>query len=165
MRKSIEQQFALQMSISRQKGYSLSVIMLDIDKFKNVNDTYGHRKGDEILTRIGELLLKSVRNSDFVGRYGGEEFIILLPETDANSGFKVAEKIRTLIASANLLGEEMPLTESSGISTYPEDGANEEELIEKADQALYYSKNNGRNRSTSWDEKLDRKSTRLNSSH
>lgn len=154
LRKFIEQQFALQMSISRQQVYSLSVIMLDIDKFKNVNDTYGHRKGDEILTKIGELLLKSVRNTDFVGRYGGEEFIILLPETDATSGYKVAEKIRTIIETANLLGDEMPLTVSLGIATYPEDGANEEELIEKADQALYYSKNNGRNRSTSWDEKL-----------
>ncbi len=154
LRKFIEQQFAIQMSISRQQGYCLSVIMLDIDKFKNVNDTYGHRKGDEILSKIGELLLKSVRNTDYVGRYGGEEFIILLPETDSVSGFKVAEKIRTLIQNSKLLGEEMPLTVSLGVSTYPDDGANEEELVEKADQALYYSKNNGRNQSTSWDDKL-----------
>jgi len=154
LRKHIEQQFAIQMSISRQQSYSLSVIMLDIDKFKNVNDTYGHRKGDEILSKIGELLLKSVRNTDYVARYGGEEFIILLPETDAVSGLKVAEKIRTIISNSKLLGEEMPLTVSLGVSTYPDDGANEEELIEKADQALYYSKNNGRNQSTSWDDKL-----------
>jgi diguanylate cyclase (GGDEF)-like protein len=154
LRKHIEQQFAIQMSISRQQNFSLSVIMLDIDKFKNVNDTYGHRKGDEILSKIGERLLKSVRASDYVARYGGEEFIILLPETDAMSGHKVAEKIRTLIEQSKLLGDEMPLTVSLGVSTYPDDGANEEELIEKADQALYYSKNNGRNKSTSWDDKL-----------
>ena len=154
LRKYIEQQFALMMSISRQQNYSLSVIMLDIDKFKNVNDTYGHRKGDEILTRIGELLLKSVRNTDYVARYGGEEFIIILPETDAPSGYKVAEKIRLLIQQSKLLGEEHPLTVSLGVSTYPIDGANEEELVEKADQALYYSKNNGRNKSTSWDDNL-----------
>lgn len=154
LRKHIEQQFAIQMSISRQQNFSLSVIMLDIDKFKNVNDTFGHRKGDEILSKIGEILNKSVRSSDFVGRYGGEEFIIILPETDAVGGFKVAEKIRTLIQDGKLLGEDMPLTVSLGVSTYPLDGANEEELIEKADQALYYSKNNGRNQSTSWDEKL-----------
>jgi len=154
LRKHIEQQFAVLMSISRQQNYSLSVIMLDIDKFKNVNDTYGHRKGDEILSVIGELLLKSVRNTDYVGRYGGEEFIIILPETDATSGYKVAEKIRLLVQESKLLGEEHPLTVSLGIATYPIDGANEEELIEKADQALYYSKNNGRNRSTSWDDNL-----------
>ena len=154
LRKHIEQQFAIQMSISRQQNFSLSVIMLDIDKFKNVNDTYGHRKGDEILSKIGERLLKSVRATDYVARYGGEEFIILLPETDAMSGHKVAEKIRTLIEQSKLLGDEMPLTVSLGVSTYPVDGANEEELIEKADQALYYSKNNGRNKSTSWDDKL-----------
>lgn len=154
LRKHIEQQFAIQMSISRQQNFSLSVIMLDIDKFKNVNDTYGHRKGDEILSKIGERLLKSVRATDYVARYGGEEFIILLPETDAVSGYKVAEKIRTMVEQSKLLGEEMPLTVSLGVSTYPDDGANEEELIEKADQALYYSKNNGRNKSTSWDDKL-----------
>jgi diguanylate cyclase (GGDEF)-like protein len=154
LRKHIEQQFAIQMSISRQQNFSLSVIMLDIDKFKNVNDTYGHRKGDEILSKIGERLLKSVRATDYVARYGGEEFIILLPETDAMSGHKVAEKIRTLIEQSKLLGDDMALTVSLGVSTYPDDGANEEELIEKADQALYYSKNNGRNKSTSWDDKL-----------
>lgn len=154
LRKHIEQQFQIQMSISRQHNYNLSVIMLDIDKFKSVNDTFGHRRGDEILSRIGDLLLKSVRSTDYVARYGGEEFIILLPETDSVSGYKVAEKIRKMIELSKLLGEEMDLTVSLGISTYPEDGANEEELIEKADQALYYSKNNGRNRSTSWDDNL-----------
>ena len=154
LRKHIEQQFAVQMSISRQNAFSLSVIMLDIDKFKNVNDTYGHRKGDEILSRIGDLLMNSVRSSDFVGRYGGEEFIILLPETDATNAYKVAEKIRALVEKSKFLGEDKPLTVSLGIATYPLDGANEDELIEKADQALYYSKNNGRNKSTSWDNNL-----------
>lgn len=154
LRKHIEQQFAIQMSISRQHSYNLSVIMMDIDKFKSVNDNYGHRKGDEILKALGSLLLSSVRSTDFVARYGGEEFIILLPETDAPSGYKVAEKIRKLVESSKLLGDEMDLTISLGIATYPDDGANEEELVEKADQALYYSKNNGRNRSTSWDDNL-----------
>lgn len=154
LRKFIEQKFALHMSIARQNNYNLSVIMLDIDKFKFVNDTYGHRKGDEILTRLGEILNQSVRSTDYVARYGGEEFIILLPEADSSSGLKVAEKTRMLIETSKLLGDEMPLTVSLGVSTYPKDGANEEELIEKADQALYYSKNNGRNQSTGWDHKL-----------
>lgn len=154
LRKYIEQQFATQMNLSRQHNYHLSVIMLDIDKFKNVNDTYGHRKGDDILTEIGSLLNDSVRSTDYVGRYGGEEFIILLPETDAQSAYKVAEKIRKHVENRKMLGEDMSLTVSLGVSTYPKDGANEEELIERADQALYYSKNNGRNKVTSWDEKL-----------
>jgi diguanylate cyclase (GGDEF)-like protein len=154
LRKFIEQKFALHMSIARQNNYNLSVIMLDIDKFKFVNDTYGHRKGDEILTRLGEILNNSVRSTDYVARYGGEEFIILLPEADSESGYRVAEKTRTLIENSKLLGDDKPLTVSLGVSTYPKDGANEEELIEKADQALYYSKNNGRNQSTSWDHKL-----------
>jgi diguanylate cyclase (GGDEF)-like protein len=136
LRKFIEQKFALHMSIARQNNYNLSVIMLDIDKFKFVNDTYGHRKGDEILTRLGEILNKSVRSTDYVARYGGEEFIILLPEADSSSAFKVAEKTRTLIEDSKLLGDDMLLTVSLGVSTYPKDGANEEELIEKADQAL-----------------------------
>lgn len=154
LRKHLEQQFAVHMNISRQHNYNLSVIMLDIDKFKFVNDTYGHRKGDEILSRIGDILRSSVRSSDYVARYGGEEFIILLPEADAAVGYRVAEKIRSLIEKNRLLGDDVPLTVSLGVATYPRDGSNEDELIEKADQALYYSKNNGRNQSTSWDEKL-----------
>lgn len=154
LRKYIEQIFNDQLATARIYSTQLSVIMLDIDKFKNVNDTYGHRRGDDILTRLGAILMKTVRSSDFVGRYGGEEFIILLPETDAVGGYKVAEKIRRIIKDSRLLGDEMPLTVSLGVSTYPENGVNEEELIERADQALYFSKNNGRNRATSWDEKL-----------
>ncbi len=154
LRKHIEQEFAIELNRSRLNNYQLSVIMLDIDKFKSVNDTYGHRKGDEILMRIGELIKKSVRSTDYVGRYGGEEFIIILPETSSKDGYLVAEKIRSIVDLSKLLGEEMPLTVSLGVSTFPEDGANEDELIEKSDQALYYSKNNGRNQSNCWDEKL-----------
>lgn len=154
LRKFIEQQFAIQLSVARQNGERLSVMMLDIDKFKNVNDTYGHRKGDEILSKLGEILKDSVRSSDYVARYGGEEFIVLLPQTESKQAYKVAEKVRMVVEDKKLLGDGKKLTVSIGISTYPKDGSNEEELIEKADQALYYSKNNGRNQSTSWDENL-----------
>lgn len=154
LRKFIESKFAIELNTSRTEGGALSVIMLDIDKFKNVNDTYGHRKGDEILTRLGEILNSVIRESDYVGRYGGEEFIVLLPQTTARRAYIVAEKIRNAVEDAELLGSDYPLTISLGISTYPKDGSNEDELIEKADRALYYSKNNGRNQSTSWDENL-----------
>lgn len=154
LRKSIEMDFTRELNLARQNNTNLSVIMLDIDKFKNVNDTYGHRKGDEILSNIGELIKGSIRSTDYVGRYGGEEFIIILPETNSDDGYKVAEKVRKKVEYQKLLGDDMPLTVSLGISTYPDDGVNEEELVEKADQALYYSKNNGRNQSNSWNEKL-----------
>ncbi|MDN5298653.1 MAG: hypothetical protein PWP51_1206 [Clostridiales bacterium] len=160
LRKHIEQEFTKELNLARMQNAPLSVIMLDIDKFKGVNDNYGHRKGDEILSSIGSLIKSSIRKSDYVGRYGGEEFVIVLPETDAVDGFNVAEKIRVLVESKKLLGEEMPLTVSLGVSTFPIDGSNEEELIEKADQSLYYSKNNGRNRATSWDEKLNKEGHR-----
>lgn len=160
LRKHIEQEFSRELESARLQNLPLSVIMLDIDKFKSVNDNYGHRKGDEILTAIGKTINDSIRKSDYVGRYGGEEFIIVLPETDAKDGYNVAEKIRTLVESKKLLGEEMPLTVSLGVSTFPIDGSNEEELIEKADQSLYYSKNNGRNKATSWDEKLNKEGHR-----
>ncbi|MDO4799535.1 MAG: diguanylate cyclase [Bacillota bacterium] len=151
LRKHLEQRFSNILSSARKQSIPFSVIMLDIDRFKAVNDTYGHRKGDEILTKLGELLVRSTRSTDLVGRYGGEEFILLLPETTANDAFKVGEKIRRTVEASHLMGEDQTLTISLGVATYPEDGVNEEELVEKADQALYYSKNNGRNRTTSWD--------------
>lgn len=151
LRKYFEQQFAGLLQNSRKNSGSFSVIMLDIDKFKVVNDTYGHRKGDEILTKLGGILNRSTRSTDIVARYGGEEFVILLSNTSSENAYQVAEKIRVNVESARLLGEESPLTVSLGISTYPENGSTEEELVEKADRALYYSKENGRNLTTTWD--------------
>jgi len=160
LRKHIEQIFSEELVKARNNSRSLSVIMLDIDKFKSVNDNYGHRKGDVILSSIGTIIKEATRKGDFVGRYGGEEFIIVLPETNHVEGYKTAEKIRIEIENCQLLGEEVPLTVSLGIATFPDDGSNEDELIERSDQALYYSKNNGRNRSTSWDESITEKGHR-----
>ncbi len=129
---------------------SLSVIMIDIDKFKAVNDTFGHRKGDEVLSNTGKIILDNVRSSDYVGRYGGEEFIILLPKTNKLEGKEIAEKIRKKIEEAELIGEEYPLTVSLGISVYPQHGQFMGDLIEKADQALYEAKESGRNKSVIW---------------
>lgn len=151
LRKHFENQFTSILAASRRNGELLSVVMLDIDKFKVVNDTYGHRKGDHILTALGSVLNSSIRTTDLAGRYGGEEFIILLPSTDSTSAYQVAEKIRKNVEDAKLLGLDSHLTISLGIATYPEDGSTEAELIERADRALYYSKENGRNQTTSWD--------------
>lgn len=154
LRKYFEQQFEVTMTLSRKRSEKFSVVLLDIDKFKVVNDTYGHRMGDKILAGIGSILQQSTRSTDLVGRYGGEEFILLLPNTDRSSAYNVAEKIRKNVEAARLLGNEMPLTVSLGIATFPEDGASEEELIENADKAMYCSKETGRNRATSWDKEM-----------
>lgn len=132
------------------KGSVFSIIMADIDRFKNVNDQYGHQKGDEILKEIGKILLNSVRKNDIVGRYGGEEFLIILHNDDAETAIKIAEKIRKNVESRKLLGNDNSLTISLGVSTYPINGTYKEELIAKADQALYNAKNTGRNKTVSW---------------
>ncbi|WP_432408835.1 diguanylate cyclase [Wukongibacter sp. M2B1] len=154
LRKHIEDLFKKEMLISQRNELNLSVIMCDIDKFKNVNDFYGHRKGDEVLAKIGKILKNNLRKTDLVGRYGGEEFIIILPETDINDAYIVCEKLRNVVEDRKLLGNNTELTISFGISSYPDNGRSEEELIEKADQALYKSKKGGRNRTTIWNENI-----------
>jgi len=150
LRKYIEDLFNRELQKAKSNNTKLSVIMCDIDKFKSVNDYYGHRKGDEILKNISRIMKDSLRSTDLVGRYGGEEFIIILPNTNSEDAFAICEKIRTNIEKARLLGDDRPLTISLGISTHPFHGSTEDDLVEKADQALYYSKNMGRNLTTSW---------------
>ncbi len=151
LRKYFEDLMNLEVNRAKANNLNFSLVMCDIDKFKSVNDTFGHRKGDEILKAIGRTLLTSLRTSDLVGRYGGEEFVILLPNTSDLEAVEVCEKVRKHIESQKLLGSEFPLTMSFGIASFPIHGSGEEELLEKADQALYYSKNNGRNQTTLWD--------------
>lgn len=123
----------------------LSVIMIDVDYFKNVNDTFGHQIGDRVLSQTAKLMLENSRKSDIKGRFGGEEFIIICPQTTIESAFKLAEKIR--ISIENFKFEEVGYkTISLGISTF-EDNDTIESLIKKADTALYQAKNSGRNKS------------------
>lgn len=133
---------------------NFSLLMLDIDHFKAVNDTYGHMVGDKVLTALGKTLNDSLRKKDIVGRYGGEEFIVVLNGTEKQAAMLVAEKLRRNVEKANFLGKEKPVTISVGISSYPQDGRNMDLLVEKADKALYYSKNNGRNMVSIYDEKM-----------
>ncbi|MGB3366778.1 MAG: diguanylate cyclase [Acidaminobacteraceae bacterium] len=161
LRKYIEDVFPFELNNARVSGENMSVVMCDIDKFKNINDIYGHRKGDEILRGIGHILKTQLRKSDYVGRYGGEEFIILLPDTDKDLAYEVCEKLRVCIKENTEIGENKPITLSFGISTYPDYGLSEDELIERADQALYYSKNNGRNRTTIWNAGIGQDNSRF----
>lgn len=161
LRKYIEDIFPIELNRARVKGESLSVVMCDIDKFKNINDIYGHRKGDEILSSIGAILKNQLRKTDYIGRYGGEEFIIILPSTDKDVAYDVCEKLRIYIENEKLLGDNKPITMSFGISSYPDHGLSEDELIERADQGLYYSKNNGRNQTTIWNTGIGQDNSRF----
>lgn len=145
---------------SKSMSEEFSIIMIDIDKFKNVNDTFGHQKGDEVLSKLSESIIQTVRKSDIVARYGGEEFLVILPNTNEQQAKDITEKIRIDVFNKKLMGDDYPITISLGISTYPHHAKVKDDLIEKADQALYHAKNNGRNRAILWDENIAKHSNR-----
>lgn len=149
-RKFFEQAITSELSRAAREKYPLSVIMIDIDDFKNVNDRYGHQTGDEVLRSIGKTLTENIRPRDICCRYGGEEFVVLLPDTPADEAELVAERLRMAIESAKLMGACMPLTVSLGVSSYPIHGEWPDELVTRADQALYWAKEAGRNRTSVW---------------
>ena len=130
-------------------GHSLTLVMADIDHFKRFNDTYGHQMGDQALKQVAELLLSSVRAADYVCRYGGEEFAILLPETDLVAARTMAERSRQRVEQQPVdvgKGQPAPLTVSLGVATYPEHADDSSSLLAQADAALYDAKAAGRNR-------------------
>jgi len=137
-------------SIKHARRYreDLSLSLMDIDHFKNVNDHYGHLTGDDVLEKIGTELERNLRDADIAGRYGGEEFIIVLPKTELSSAVNVAERVRTTIEATKMKdnnGDIFGVTASQGVSSY-ESGEDEYSLISRADSALYKAKENGRNR-------------------
>jgi diguanylate cyclase (GGDEF)-like protein len=141
-------------------GSPMSLLMLDIDHFKRINDTWGHAAGDEVLKGVGRLLRDSCRVYDVPGRYGGEEFCIVLPETQLGNTEVVAERIRKRFESTELTcgGEAVVVTASIGIAGMDESASNEilspAALIDRADRALYSAKSRGRNRIETWDRAL-----------
>lgn len=130
----------------------LSLVMIDIDYLKHVNDNYGHLAGDQLIREIATMLLSEVRVIDTVTRYGGEEFALLLPDTGTDRAHVVAERLRTLIEQVRYEGLPETVTVSIGLAVYPDDAMTPSDLLHKADQALYASKNRGRNRTTRYDE-------------
>lgn len=126
---------------------SVSLILVDVDHFKSVNDSYGHQAGDQVLQGVAHILDRNVRNVDIIARYGGEEFAILLLQTPHRQACETAEKIRLDLADQ---GIEIPngalsVTASFGVATYPEDATSSQQLFRQADQRLYKAKNSGRN--------------------
>ncbi len=136
----------LQDEIHRTQRYkkSLSVIMGDLDKFKFINDKYGHTSGDDVLKAVGEFLQSRIRDVDSIGRYGGEEFIMFIPETGSDAAYILADRLCKGVAQLRV-GNLPAVTISLGIATFPDDGKSIEELVQKADAALYAAKENGRN--------------------
>jgi len=131
-------------------GGGLSLVLLDIDNFKRVNDTYGHLQGDEVLRELGRVLQLESRGIDESARYGGEEFVLALPETPKGGAIEVAERVRARIASTEVRGVDgnapLKVTASIGVASMPDDGADARSLIAAADAALYEAKRSGKNR-------------------
>ena len=149
-RRYIEETLSKEFNRARRYAHPLTVILTDIDHFKQVNDTHGHLAGDEVLRIISRRLQNSLRDTDILGRYGGEEFLIVLPNTGTRGGKVLAERLRHAIESEPVAFGDTHLTikVSLGITELREDSRKYEQLIGEADQALYQSKERGRNQAT-----------------
>lgn len=148
-RRYLEEFLAKQIYQSERTKKPISVLMLDLDHFKRINDVNGHEAGDLILKQLGQLLIKETRAGDIAARYGGEEFVIILYNTNGKIALKRANDIRNLISLLHVkfgAQETGEITASIGISEYPDDGKTGPNLIEAADKALYVAKNTGRNK-------------------
>jgi diguanylate cyclase (GGDEF)-like protein/PAS domain S-box-containing protein len=147
-RKVLERRIAEEIHRTVRYEHELSVFLLDIDYFKNINDTYGHAAGDIVLRNFASLLKKSIRSSDYAARYGGEEFVLVLPETGLSDANELAERLRKEINEQSIqldVDQVIKVTASIGVATFPDHGSTWEELIDAADAAMYRAKNAGRN--------------------
>jgi two-component system cell cycle response regulator len=150
----------LEKNLSMSKRYStaMSIIFIDIDNFKAFNDTHGHLFGDKLLCDFAQLLKTNCRKSDSVGRFGGEEFVVLAPHTDKEKALIFTNKIRKAVEKSTFIGKgnsQNSITFSAGISTFPQDGGSIFELLHKADRAMYQSKMTGKNKVTPWIDELE----------
>jgi diguanylate cyclase (GGDEF)-like protein len=154
-RRAMEQLLMVEVSRALRHGRPLSILMADVDHFKSINDTYGHRAGDEVLRELARLLAENLRSIDKAARYGGEELLVVLPETPVAEATCVAERVRNAVAAHDFMVEQdeaakaplcLHLTTSLGIASLPDDGDSPEKLVQTADRALYHPKHQGRNR-------------------
>jgi diguanylate cyclase (GGDEF)-like protein len=131
---------------STRSGRGFCLLMMDLDELKTINDVQGHFVGDRVLKSVGEVIREGVRRIDIAARYGGDEFVVLLPETESSGAYVVAEKIRMGVAELDVRGTDMKTSLSVGVVSYPDDGRTSDELMISADQAMYASKRSGKNR-------------------
>lgn len=146
-----------EISRARRYGYTVSCLLVDIDRFKLVNDNYGHPVGNETLRRLADLLRGIVRRSDYIGRYGGEEFLLVLPQTDRRGALILAERLRRAVEDCTLVigPHEVRVTASLGVATFPDkDIVGRETLFVAVDRAAYRAKAMGRNR-VAWHQSED----------
>ena len=147
-RHSFEERLVYEIKRRRRYNHDLSLLMLDLDHFKSINDTYGHKAGDMVLRKVGEILTDTFRGTDLPARYGGEEFVVLLPHTTEQDAWTLAERVREAIQACEFHfdGKDFTVTASIGVASV-EAGAltKDDDLIMKADKALYKAKHNGRN--------------------
>ena len=146
----VDDRFAIELSRARRHSRQLTLAVIDVDRFKSLNDTHGHSTGDVVLRKIGAILRHSFRQSDTVGRYGGEEFVVILPEMNIQDALQKLDFLRELVATTpidlNKRGETVTVTISAGLAGLPEDGNDAAELFALADERLFQAKREGRNR-------------------
>jgi diguanylate cyclase (GGDEF)-like protein len=147
-RRYLMERFGEEFARTGLKGLSLSILMIDVDHFKKINDEYGHLAGDQVLREVGHMITQTIREVDIAGRYGGEEFCVILPDTDKQGALLAADRVRLAIADQKIRAYDasVHVTVSIGVATIPEDAHHMGELMDKADWALYRAKRLGRNR-------------------
>jgi two-component system, cell cycle response regulator len=146
----VDERFTVELSRAQRYGKVLTIAVIDADRFKLLNDTHGHQAGDLALQKIGAILQDSFRQSDTAGRYGGEEFVVILPETDIEAAQQKLESVRELVASTPITvasrGENVQVTISAGLACFPDDAIRASELFALADERMFQAKKEGRNR-------------------
>jgi diguanylate cyclase (GGDEF)-like protein len=151
-RKAIEERIGIELKRIQRYNEVCSIVFIDIDDFKHVNDTYGHEAGDGVLVELAGLLRRELRNTDYIGRYGGEEFLVCLVNTGKAVAVKVVERLLSVFREMAIGEDAIRCTFSAGIASAPEDGMEFDVLCRKADEAMYISKKEGKNRVTPWQE-------------
>jgi diguanylate cyclase (GGDEF)-like protein len=144
-RRYFESRLVEEITRAARYGSGVSVLMVDLDLFKTINDEFGHMLGDDVLRAVSRIFCRSLRKVDVVCRYGGEEFAIILPATPGGSAHMVADKLRRAVASAHYPGISFPVTISAGIAEFPANGITRDDIVRAADAALYKAKQSGRN--------------------
>lgn len=147
-RRHLDEDLHLELQRSARSGQALALLLLDLDDFKKVNDTLGHQQGDLVLQQVAQILTAGVRAGDSVYRYGGEELVVLLRETDGRGAWLLAERLRESVAASFAGNQRLGLTVSGGVAVAPDHGATAHALLGAADAALYAAKDAGRNRVT-----------------